>query len=315
LLAIQSLPHYIKCCATVVVLVHDECDADERYTFDAWAQGGWCRLERMVATMPFATRKLNSRGEAIGTLIECDNRIVVSVRDVKGDVPVLRAGELEDTSPRTFPPLDGNFGDDEDIMIPEDQRDRKKARVLAEYLLAFLDEEDKRRATEEHSMRDAEKRFDEAAYMQRDEGEGIEHNGDADTCGDASNHESKTEDGTWQVRAFVEADEANREAEAKKSASNHESKTEDGTWQVRAFVEADEANREAEAKKSDDTGGDGDSVDATSVSLTTWSSFGNDYGSHLPSIQSNGGARSIPHSSEYSTTFGQTIGSIQNAFY
>ena len=54
----------------------------------------------------------------------------MSVRDVKGDVPIFHSSELEDTSARSFPPLEGSFGDDEDIEVPEDQRDRRKAGVL-----------------------------------------------------------------------------------------------------------------------------------------------------------------------------------------
>jgi hypothetical protein len=284
LLAIQSLPHYVKSCSTFVALVHDDYGCEQRYTFDSWAQGGWCRLERMAANIPFATRKLNARGEVIGKEIKCDTKIVVSVRDVKGDVPIFHSSELEDTSARSFPPLEGSFGDDEDIEVPEDQRDRRKAGVLSEYLMELLDKEEKRVLNREQTMREAEKRFDEATYMESDDGDIIERGEGVVTWDDDGDNESKTEDGTWQVRASAEANRANERKEIDERDF--------------LLLQRDQDVRE----------GDDDSVGATSNSLTTWSSFGNDHGSYLPSIQSGG--RNIDHNSEYSASFGQTLGPI-----
>ena len=86
---------------------------------------------------------------------------------------------------------------------------------------------------------------------------------------------------------------------------------------MRASAETNRANERKEIderdflllqRDQDVREGDDDSVGATSNSLTTWSSFGNDHGSYLPSIQSGG--RNIDHNSEYSASFGQTLGPI-----
>lgn len=288
MLAIQSLPHYVKCCATFVALIHDDFECQQRYTYDSWAQGGWCRLERMIATMPFAARKVNARGEAVGKLLQCETRIIMSLLDAKGEVPILRKLELQDTSPHSFPPLDGVFGDDKDHKVPEDQRDRKKASVLVDYLVMLLEEEEKRLIEEETAVREAEQRFDGATYLDQEETLDIQDDVAMTTW---EGNESKTEDGTWQMRAATEAERANRHVDETKTIEVQDD----------VVPEHDEGGER----------GENASHDETSITLTTWSSFGNDHGSYLPSVQSNGmELKNVRHSSEYSATFSERHGPV-----
>jgi len=101
--AIQSLPHYVKCCDHFVVLSCDESIHKEG-TFDVYKSRGWCRLERLSAMIPVTN--------------DLQQNIITTIKHhhTDGNEDKLDVLESSKIDPKEISPVHGNFFDRNDIF-------------------------------------------------------------------------------------------------------------------------------------------------------------------------------------------------------
>jgi len=103
--AIQSLPHYVKCCNHFVVLTCDK-EVHEEGTFDVYMSRGWCRLERYSAMIPVA----NDSNQEIVTAVKQHHTKKSESKDE------LEAIENKGINPEEISPVHGIFFDKNDLF-------------------------------------------------------------------------------------------------------------------------------------------------------------------------------------------------------
>mmetsp|Transcript_12948 Transcript_12948/g.16637 ORF Transcript_12948/g.16637 Transcript_12948/m.16637 type:complete len:331 (+) Transcript_12948:4008-5000(+) len=101
--AIQSLPHYVKCCDHFVVLSCDESIHKEG-TFDVYKSRGWCRLERLSAMIPVTN--------------DLQQNIITTIKHhhTDGNEDKLDVLESSKIDPKEISPVHGIFFDKNDLF-------------------------------------------------------------------------------------------------------------------------------------------------------------------------------------------------------
>mmetsp|Transcript_6635 Transcript_6635/g.8980 ORF Transcript_6635/g.8980 Transcript_6635/m.8980 type:complete len:1367 (+) Transcript_6635:367-4467(+) len=101
--AINSLPHYVKCCNHFVVMACDQ-EVHSKGTFEVYQTRGWCRLERLCAMVPVI--------DDSGHEVETNAFLHVIDSNRTSTVTKLQVEEIQE--PSTINPLHGSFHDKAD---------------------------------------------------------------------------------------------------------------------------------------------------------------------------------------------------------
>jgi len=109
LLAIKSLPHFVKCCSAMITL----CGNSGEATLDVYWSRGWCRLEQLSSIAP-----LYCKG-CYGEHFLCNTSRYIANKDDH------TFKEMTDLSTSDIDPLKGYFVDDQ-LSKPVNEKDRSK---------------------------------------------------------------------------------------------------------------------------------------------------------------------------------------------
>jgi len=96
--AIDSLPHFVKCCSTLITL----CGENDEASLAVYRNRGWCRLEQLSAIIP-----LYCKGQ-FGEQFLCCTKHYIANKDT------LSFLEMPLNSDHLLNPLEGNFFDERD---------------------------------------------------------------------------------------------------------------------------------------------------------------------------------------------------------
>jgi len=123
--AINSLPHIVKCCSTMVTL----CGREGESKLEVYRGRGWCRLEQLSSITPVYCRGY------YGEQFLCNTKLYIANKDEH------TFKDMERLSDNDINPLKGVFFDDFDPSKPVHKRDRSRVafalKAMCESMLDF----------------------------------------------------------------------------------------------------------------------------------------------------------------------------------
>lgn len=122
--AINSLPHYVKCCGAMVTLSGNQGES----RLEVYKTRGWCRLEQLSSIIP-----INRVNMDITHPFLAETKLFISNKDTDSFEPMPSLSESE------LNPLRGVFYDDEDSSKLPQEKDRRRVaecvKVMCEHLM------------------------------------------------------------------------------------------------------------------------------------------------------------------------------------